>query len=96
MAFVPETPGVVASEGFDVCDVHGDPIPLVFRALHYDMAPIVEQHFEKLRTEWATGRGMTRTQAAMADRTQTNMNSFAPLIAAAEAREAEERQAANG
>ena len=51
---------------------------------------------EKLRTEWATGRGMTRTQAAMADRTQTNMNSFAPLIAAAEAREAEERQAANG
>lgn len=51
---------------------------------------------EKLRTEWATGRGMTRTQAAMADRTQTNLNAFAPLIAAAEAREAEERQAANG
>lgn len=51
---------------------------------------------EKLRTEWATGRGMTRTQAAMADRTQTNLNAFAPHLAAAEAREAEERQAANG
>ena len=47
---------------------------------------------EKLRTEWATGRGVTRTQAMMADKTQTNFNSFAPLIAAAEAREAAERQ----
>ena len=47
---------------------------------------------EKLRTEWATGRGVTRTQAMMADKTQTNFNSFAPLIAAAEAREAAERK----
>ena len=47
---------------------------------------------EKLRTEWATGRGVTRTQAMMADKTQTNFNAFAPLIAAAEAREAAERK----
>jgi hypothetical protein len=39
---------------------------------------------EKLRTEWATGRQMTRTQATQADRTQTNANAFAGLIAAAE------------
>lgn len=47
---------------------------------------------EKLRTEWATGRNVTRTQAMMADKTQTNFNAFAPLIAAAEAREAAERK----
>lgn len=39
---------------------------------------------EKLRTEWATGRQMTSTQAIQADRTQTNANAFAGLIAAAE------------
>jgi hypothetical protein len=50
---------------------------------------------EKLRTEWATGRMVTRTQAQQADRTQTNFNSFAPLLAAAEAREAAERMAQN-
>lgn len=38
---------------------------------------------EKLRTEWATGRQMTRTQGQQADRTQTNANAFAPLLAAA-------------
>jgi len=42
---------------------------------------------EKLRTEWATKTQMTRTQANMADKTQTNMNAFAPLIARAEAEE---------
>ena len=47
---------------------------------------------EKLRTEWATGRMVTRTQAQQADRTQTNFNAFAPLLAAAEAREAAERK----
>jgi hypothetical protein len=44
---------------------------------------------EKLRTEWATNRQITRAQAAMADRTQTNMNAFGPLIAEARARELE-------
>ena len=44
---------------------------------------------EKLRTEWATGTQGTHTQAQMADKTQTNANSFAPLIAAAEQRERE-------
>lgn len=39
---------------------------------------------EKLRTEWATGRITTRTQAMQADRTQTNANAFAGLIAKAE------------
>jgi hypothetical protein len=38
---------------------------------------------EKLRTEWATGRQVTRTQGQQADRTQTNANAFAPLLAAA-------------
>lgn len=45
---------------------------------------------EKLRTEWATGRQTTRTQGQMADKTQTNLNAFAPLIAEAKAREAQE------
>lgn len=48
---------------------------------------------EKLRTEWATGRQMTQTQAVATDRTQTNLNSFGSLIADAEAREAMERGA---
>lgn len=42
---------------------------------------------EKLRTEWYTGRQVTGAQAIQADRTQTNLNAFAPLIAEAEARE---------
>lgn len=48
---------------------------------------------EKLRTEWATGRTVTRTQGQQADRTQSNLSAFAPLLAAAEAREAAERAA---
>lgn len=43
---------------------------------------------EKLRTEWATGRKVTNTQAQQADRTATNHDAFAPLIEAA--RRAEE------
>ncbi len=39
---------------------------------------------EKIRTEWATGRTVTRTQAQQADKTQTNANAFGALIAAAE------------
>jgi hypothetical protein len=42
---------------------------------------------EKLRTEWATGRQSTVMQAIQADRTQTNFNAFAPLIAEAQAKE---------
>ena len=42
---------------------------------------------EKLRTEWATNRQITRSQAQMADRTQTNANAFGALIAEAKARE---------
>lgn len=47
---------------------------------------------EKLRTEWATKRTVTRAQAQQADKTQTNLNAFAPLIAEARAREAEDAQ----
>lgn len=43
---------------------------------------------EKLRTEWATSTQMTSTKAVQQDRTQTNFDSFAPLIAEARAREA--------
>lgn len=42
---------------------------------------------EKLRTEWATSSQMTSTRAAQEDRTQTNYDAFAPLIAEAQARE---------
>jgi hypothetical protein len=42
---------------------------------------------EKLRTEWATGRQSTATEATLADRTQANFNAFAPLIAEAQAKE---------
>lgn len=48
---------------------------------------------EKLRTEWATGRQTTRHQGVLADKTQTNLNAFAPLIAEARARESEESNA---
>jgi uncharacterized protein YdaU (DUF1376 family) len=44
---------------------------------------------EKLRTEWATSTQMTNTRAVQQDRTQTNFDAFAPLIAEARAREAE-------
>lgn len=46
---------------------------------------------ERLRTEWATGRQVTRTQGQQSDRTQTNANAFGPLLAAAA-----EKEAANG
>jgi hypothetical protein len=45
------------------------------------------QDAEKLRTEWATGRQTTATQAQQADKTQTNLSAFAPLIAEARAKE---------
>lgn len=42
---------------------------------------------EGLRTEWATGRSVTDTEARQADRTQATGNAFAPLIEEARARE---------
>lgn len=42
---------------------------------------------EGLRTEWATGRAGTETEARQADRTQATGNAFAPLIEEAERRE---------
>lgn len=38
---------------------------------------------EGLRTQWATGRQVTHTQAHQADRTQATFNAFAPLLAEA-------------
>lgn len=53
-----ETPGVVASRGDDdVAHANGDPIKITVRALSYEQHPIVEQHFAKLRNEWATPSG---------------------------------------
>jgi hypothetical protein len=40
-----------------------------------------------LRTQWATRRQVTATQAQQADRTQTNANAFGPMLEAAQARE---------
>jgi hypothetical protein len=45
---------------------------------------------EKLRTEWFTRRQMTSTEALQTDKTQTNLNAFAPLIEEARRREAKE------
>jgi len=45
---------------------------------------------EKLRTEWARNKQITATEATQVDKTQTNFNAFAPMIAAAKQREAEE------
>lgn len=40
---------------------------------------------EALRTQWATRRQVTSTSAAQADKTQTNLDAFAPLLAEARA-----------
>jgi hypothetical protein len=42
------------------------------------------QDAEGLRTQWANGRAVTSTQAQQADRTQSNFDAFAPLLAEAE------------
>lgn len=47
---------------------------------------------EKLRTEWATGRQTTATQARLADRAQSNLNAFAPLIEEARAKQRSEHE----
>lgn len=41
---------------------------------------------EGLRTQWARGKQITAAAASQADRTQTNFDAFAPLLAAARAR----------
>jgi len=61
------------------------------RSMH-DTAALLRDA-EKLRTEWATGRRVTQTAATQVDRTQTNYDSFAPLLAEARAREAAEARA---
>lgn len=45
---------------------------------------------EKLRTEWATKRQITRAEANQADRTQTNANAFGAMLAEARQREIED------
>lgn len=42
---------------------------------------------EKLRTQWATGKQVTATQAIQADKTQTNLSSFSALLNEARERE---------
>lgn len=51
---------------------------------------------EGLRTDWARNTQTTSAGAQIADRTQTNANAFAPLIAEAEERERRERETAQG
>jgi hypothetical protein len=62
---------------------------LYVRAMH--PVDFLLRDAEKLRTEWATRRQVTNAQAVQADRSQTNLNAFAPLIAEARARESKER-----
>lgn len=49
---------------------------------------------EKLRTEWATRRQITATAAQQADRTQTNLDAFAPLLAKARAEKQQQERGA--
>lgn len=60
------------------------------RSMH--SADMLLRDAEKLRTEWATNRQTTNAQAAMADRTQTNLNAFAPLLERAREAEAHAEQ----
>lgn len=70
-----------------------------FYVMHNDRNYVVKMHqlnllladHAKLRTEWATNQQMTSTKAQQADKTATNLDAFAPLIAAARAREEAER-----
>lgn len=68
-----ETPGIVSSAQtgtevhfpMDAAEVsrRGQPIPLTIRALTYDMRPITDQHFEKLRREMVTPDGWELAEA---------------------------------
>jgi hypothetical protein len=53
---------------------------------------LLQSDHAKLRTEWVTNQQMTATKAAQTDKTATNLDAFAPLIAEARAREAEEER----
>lgn len=59
---------------------------LYVRAKH--PADLLLRDCEGLRTEWATGRTVTNTEAQQQDRKQNTVNAFAPLLAEARAREA--------
>lgn len=59
---------------------------LYVRAKH--PADLLLRDCEGLRTEWATGRTVTGTEAQQQDRKQNTVNAFAPLLAEAQAREA--------
>lgn len=48
-------------------------------------ASLLGRDAEGLRTEWATGRRVSETEARQSDRTMATGNAFAPLIAEAEA-----------
>jgi hypothetical protein len=78
-----ESPGVAA---FYVGHQNG----LYVSAMH--PTNLMLRDAEKLRTEWATGRQVTRMNGVHADRTQTNLNAFGPLIAEARAKELEDAQ----
>ncbi len=47
---------------------------------------------EGLRTEWATGRITTHTEACQVNRKQATLNAFAPLLAQAEAAQKEQEE----
>lgn len=66
-----EAPGVAR---FYVGHQRGDYV----KAMH--PVDLLLRDAESLRTAWATGRQVTATQAAQADRTQTNANAFTALI----------------
>lgn len=69
-----------------------------FYVQHNDRNYVVKMHqlnllladHAKLRTEWATNQQMTSTKAHQADKTATNLDAFADLIAEARAREQQE------
>lgn len=79
----------------------GEEAPMVaaFFVFHNDARYVRGMHqigflatdYAKLRTEWATNTLMTQATANQTDKTATNLNAFAPLIAAAKAREEAER-----
>lgn len=58
---------------------------LYVRAMH--PVDLLLRDAEKLRTEWVTNTQTTNAAAIAADRTRTNLNAFAPLLAEAQARE---------
>ena len=58
----------------------------IYVAANHDTG-LMQRDAEGLRTEWATGRRVTQTQANQADRTQATGSAFQKLIEEAESRE---------